>query len=229
MSSADWYTNSEWNDAIEKAFRSRLSRSRSQRPHYLRVQAGQLADRHPTVALGLIAEYFETGDEFEVPLALSIQARAYGALGQKDEAVAAFRAALAWEDAHPYLVSPARLEYPKYVATARVTSEYQNALHILSERFQAGDHVFPAYSYVWNGANALIAYDLGMSEAAKEFADRALRVAALTESPFRRHPSIGLVERTSDEFGRRIKKIALRPRWKRFLDQLRGLEGRKEP
>ncbi|MDA6125951.1 hypothetical protein OSK00_26495, partial [Escherichia coli] len=43
---------------------------------------------------------------------------------------------------------------------------------------------------------------------ARDFAERALRAAAETESPFRHHRSIGVVRDTSDDFGKRIKHIA---------------------
>ena len=222
MASADWYMNEDWNEAIEAAFRAKLSRSRTNRPHYLRVQGDQIADRYPSTALKLIDEYFETGDEFEVPLALCVRAKAHAALGQADEAIAAYHAALAWEDSHPNLVSPARIEFPKFLATARITAEYERALQVLAKRFDESDHVFPAYSYAWNGANALIADDLGMDRDAREFAQRALRAAAMTESPCPRHRSVGLVKSKSDDFGRRIERIARRPGWRRLLAQITG-------
>jgi tetratricopeptide (TPR) repeat protein len=208
MGRDDWYRNTCWSAATEAAFRDKLSRSRSSRPQYLRIQADYLTDRHPQAALALIEEYFETGDEFDVPLAFCTKARAYCRLGEIDKAVAAYKQALSWEEDHPRHISPARTYYPKLVAEHRLSSEYDYALDILATRFQPMDHQFPLERYHWNGSNALIASELGHKAEAREFADRALRAAAETESPFRFHRNVGIVGNSSDDFGRRIKRLA---------------------
>lgn len=208
MGRDDWYRNTDWSFATEAGFRDKLSRSRSSRPQYLRIQADYLTDSHPHAALALIEEYFETGDEFDVPLAFCTQARAHCRLGKIDEAVAAYKQALSWEEAHPRHISPARTYYPKLVAEYRLASEYDYALDILANRFQPMDHQFPLERYHWNGSNALIASELGHQAEAREFAERALRAAAQTESPFRYHKNVGIVSNSSDDFGRRIKRLA---------------------
>jgi hypothetical protein len=55
---------------------------------------------------------------------------------------------------------------------------------------------------------ALILHDRGEGAEARNFAQRALRAAMETQSPFRNHRNLGLVSDTSDEFGIRIKRIA---------------------
>ena len=217
MGREDWYRNKDWSGATEAAFRARLSRSRSARPQYLRIQANYLADRYPLAALGLIDEYFETGDEWEVPNAHCVRAQACLALGKADEAVAAYKRALAWEDARPRHISNARLDFPQLVASARIASEYDYALEILESRFQAFDHEFPFTRYVWSGSCALIAHETGRAAEAREHAERALRAAAETESPFRYHRNVGLVENSSDDFGRRIRRIAQPSRLRSLL------------
>jgi tetratricopeptide (TPR) repeat protein len=208
MGRTDWYRNTDWDAATEAAFRARLARSRSMRPQYLRIQAHCLADRHPVAALGLIDEYFETGDTFDVPNAWCARARAYLALGKIEEAVAAYKQALDWEAVHPGHISTAQLDLPVLVAEHRLSDEYDYALDILVSRFRPMDHQFPSTRYWWNGCNALIAHDLGHIAESQEFAERALRAAAETQSPFRYHRKDGLVRDTSDNFGRRLKRIA---------------------
>ncbi|MCX8476099.1 MAG: hypothetical protein MT490_09910 [Sphingomonas sp.] len=208
MGRDDWYRNTDWTPAIEAAFRAKLKRSRTMRPQYLQIQAGQIASSHPEVALALIDEYFETGDDFVVPSALCTKAEAMLALGKVQEALDAYRQALAWEDAHPNFITTARIDLPKLVAEQRIESEYDFALDILTTRFKASDHQFPSMRYYWNGSCALITHERGEVAEAKEFADRALRAAAQTESPFRYHRSVGIVKDASDEFGTRIKRIA---------------------
>lgn len=208
MGRDDWYRNTQWNADTEAAFRDKLSRSRSSRAQYLRIQASYLTDDYPQAALRLIEEYFETGDAFDVPMAFFAQAQAYSSLGKISEAVAAFKGALSWEELHPGHISPARTYYPKLVAENRLSAEYDYALDILANRFQPMDHQFPLERYHWNGSNALIANELGHFAEAREFAERALRAAAQTESPFRFHRNLGIVRNMSDDFGRRIKRLA---------------------
>jgi len=219
MGRDDWYRNKDWSAATEAPFRAKLSRSRSSRAQYLRIQASYLTDDHPQAALALIEEYFETGDEFDVPMAFCTQAEAYCGLGQIDEAVAAYKRALNWEETHPRHISPARTYYPKLVAENRLSSEYDYAVDILANRFQPMDLQFPLERYHWNGSNALIASELGHLAEAREFAERALQAAAQAESPFRFHRNVGIVRNSSDDFGRRIKRLA-RPSTLRSLFRL---------
>jgi tetratricopeptide (TPR) repeat protein len=216
MGRDDWYRNKDWSAATEAAFRDKLSRSRSSRAQYLRIQANYLADDYPRAALELIEEYFQTGDAFDVPMAFCTQAQAYCNLGEIDQAVAAYKQALRWEESHPRHISPARTYFPKLVAENRLSSEYDYALDILANRFQPHDHQFPLERYHWNGSNALIASELGHRAEAREFAERALQAAAQTESPFRYHRNVGIVRNSLDDFGRRIKRL-VRPSIMRSL------------
>lgn len=219
MGREDWYRNTDWSAATEAAFRDKLSRSRGSRAQYLRIQATYLTDAHPEAALALIDEYFKTGDEFEVPMAFCAQGQAYYSLGQIGEAVSAYKRALIWEETHPNYSSLARTHYPKLVAENRLSNEYDYALNILTDRFRPEDHQFPLERYHWNGSNALIASEQGHVGAAREVAERALRAAAQTESPFRFHKNVGIVRNSNDDFGRRIKRLA-RPSLLRSLFRL---------
>lgn len=208
MGRDDWYRNSDWSAEAEEAFRTKLSRARGQKPQYIKIQAGYLSESHPTVALSLIEEYFQTDDDVFIPDAHCIQAEAYRALGRTQDAVGALRAALDWEESHPDLITTARIDYPKLVVLERLLEEYDYALEILTTRFSSSDHSFPNMRYTWNGCCALIAFEKGEISEAKQFAQRALRAAAEIESPFRHHRSVGVVKDAADEFGRRIKRVA---------------------
>lgn len=207
MSKHEWYRNKIWDVATQATFRARLSRSRSGRPQYLIIQAGFLTESYPAAALGLIDEYFETGDDFHVPSALCVRATAYKTLGKVAAALSTYKEALEWEASHPGLITTARIDLPKLVVDHRMSDEYEYALNILAARFTASDHQFPSIRYLWNGCNALISNELNHFADAREFAERALGASAQTESPFRYHRAVGLVRNTSDEFGRRLKRI----------------------
>lgn len=222
MGRDDWYRSTTWDDVTEAAFRAKLARSRTSRPQYLRIQASCLTEASPVAALQLIEEYFETGCEFDVPLALCTRAEAHLTLGQKAEAVAAYKQALEWEEIHPRHISTARIDLPKLVAADCISAEYGYALDILTSRFSPTDHQFPSTRYYWNGSCALIAYEQGRVVEAQEFAERAMRAAMETESPFRYHRTIGLVRDTTDDFGRRIRHIARPSKLRSFFRLLVG-------
>jgi hypothetical protein len=71
---------------------------------------------------------------------------------------------------------------------------------------------FPIQSYQWHGALALILHEQGQTTEAEEEARRALEAAGMTHSGFQHHPALGLVGDTADEFGKRLRQIAERPR-----------------
>ena len=208
MGRDDWYRNNAWDAASEAAFRAKLARARRGGPQYLKIQAGCLAGNHPAVALQLIDEYFDTGDKNFVADALCVRAEAHLALGDIKMAVVAYKQALEWEQTHPHHVTTARVDLPILIAEHRLSNEYDYALDVLESRFTVQDHLFPSARYYWNGSSALIAHDLGQIGYARELAERALRAASETKSPFRYHPSVGLVTATSDDFGTRLKRIA---------------------
>ena len=222
MGRDDWYRSTHWDSETEAAFRAKLARSRTSRPQYLRIQASYLAGNFPKAALRLIDEYFETGDEFDVPNALCARAEASLALGERGEAVSAYKQALEWEEAHPRHISTARVDLPKLVALDRLANEYDYALDILTTRFTPMDHQFPSTRYTWNGSCALIMHEQGQLVEARELAERALRAAMETESPFRYHRTVGVVRGTSDDFGQRIKRIAQPPKVRSLLRLLLG-------
>lgn len=219
MGKEDWYRNTEWDDSIESAYRTKLSRSRGMRPQYLQIQASQLAKKYPVVALGLIDEYFHTYEDFVVPSAYCTRAEACVSLGMIDEAVSAYKSALEWEKFHPNFITNARIDFPILIVEKKLEAEYDNALNVLTERFKPSDHSWPSMRYYWNGCCSLITYERGQNSKAREFAERALRAATETESPFRYHRSMGLVKDTADEFGQRLKLIA-RPSILRSLFRL---------
>jgi len=102
MARDDWFRHTEWNAEIEAAFFDKLRRARD-KPQCLRIQASTIATRRPDVALRLLDQYFELGDHFDHAQAHVARASAYLALGDTDQAIAAYEAALAREHEYPKL------------------------------------------------------------------------------------------------------------------------------
>jgi tetratricopeptide (TPR) repeat protein len=188
--SADWFRNTTWDDAIERAFDEKLCRAR-RKEQYLRIQACTLAQSHPEVALKLLDRYFELDDDFDHAQAHVDRAKALLALGRVEEALAAYEAALAREAVFPNLQTQAYLDLPYIVATRRVRERYGRALELLGRH--ESRLMFPVDHFRWHAAHALIAASTGEAGSVGNHARRALGAASRDHSGFRYHPSVGLV------------------------------------
>jgi len=201
----DWYRNESWSAEIEAAFAARLRRARD-KAQYLRIQASYLTQSHPTAALDLLDRYFRLGPHFDTAQAHVDCAAAHLALGNVDGAVASYEAALEREQIFPQSKTNAYLAYAVLVATRKLSDLYARVLDILD----AGQDrlTFPKDRYLAYGARALIWHAQARTADAAASARQALAAAAETQSGFRYHPQVGLVERTDDVFGRHLEAIA---------------------
>lgn len=190
MARDDWFRNTEWSAAIETQFFAKLSRARD-RQQPLRIQASILSQRCPEVALRLLDKYFEFGDHFDHAQAHVDRARAYLALGDTERAITAYEAALARESEYPNLLTQAWLDLSLLTARLRITSRFHQALRLLEQHQPR--LMFPVDHFRWHAAHAFIFSAQGRSSLAREHARRALDFAALDDSGFRYHPTVGLV------------------------------------
>ena len=188
--STDWFRNTTWNGAIERAFDEKLRRAR-RKEQYLRVQACTLARSHPEVALKLLDRYFVLKDDFDHAQAHVDRATALLALGRVDEALAAYETALAREAVFPNLQTQAHLDLPYIVATLGIRDKYRRARELLA--LHESRLMFPVDRFRWHAAQALIAAATGEAGSVRDHAERALEAASRDHSEFRYHPSVGLV------------------------------------
>jgi len=192
MTATDWFRNSHWNSDIQERFLGKLARSRTQRDQYLVIQALTLSRSHPQAALELVDLYFATQKgHFEDVRALSARAAAYQSIRNNALAVAAMKEILAIERQRPQQKTTTYVEYPYFVASIGMASEFLSALSVLEER--AGDLVFPVDVFKWHAAYSIISYALREIEAARTHAGMALDAAQIKKSGFRFHQSLGLV------------------------------------
>jgi tetratricopeptide (TPR) repeat protein len=208
MGREDWYRNTAWNPEVEAAFVAKLRRARD-KSQYLRIQACMLANRQPDVALRLLDQYFALGDHFDHAQAYVDKAKAHLAADDVAAAIDSFESALAREKAYLRLLTQAYLDLPCLIAAQRLSDRYAQALDVLDEG--QGRLTFPLDRYLWNGARALIFHDLARASEARTCAQSALVAASETQSGFRYHQQIGLVQMTGDEFGDRLNVIARAP------------------
>jgi tetratricopeptide (TPR) repeat protein len=176
------FRNVEWNPEIEEAFFAKLGRAR-RKAQYLRIQACVLAKSQPDVALRLLEQYFQSGDDFDRAQAYVDRATAYRSQGLYEKAIDSYEAALAVEAERPFIKTQAYIQMPYLVATRGMKARYEQALDLLERHKER--LTFPVDNFCWHAASAL--------DAAKIHASRALQAAALETSGFRYHPSVGLV------------------------------------
>jgi tetratricopeptide (TPR) repeat protein len=205
MARDDWFRNTDWNPAIEEAFFAKLSRARD-KAQYLRIQASILAQKHPTVALRLLDQYFSLGEHFDHAQAHVDRASAYLSLGDTDQAISSYETALAVEDRRPKMITETYLNLPFVVVYHGIKARYEQALHLLEQH--KSRLMFPVDHFRWHAAHALILLELGHIPAAREHAQIALNAAAKDHSGFRFHPRIGLVGKNYESIRQKLSALA---------------------
>jgi len=205
MARDDWCRNTTWNAAIEADFQQRLRRARD-KSQRLRIQASYLTESHPTVALGLLEQYFTLGDHFDTAQAHVDKARAMIALGDVDGALSSYEAALERERQFPSLETQAYLDFPCLVVEAEIVPMYARALDTL-QAYQDRP-MFPVERYRAHGARALLLHHFGRKQEAKAEAALAMAATHEAQSGFRYHQHIGLVRGTNDGFAKRVAALA---------------------
>ena len=153
MTSKDWFRNSDWNEEIEAAFVAKLRRARD-KSQYLRIQACTLTSTHPMVALKLLNQYFSLGDHLDLAQAYVDQATAYLAIGDVEQAIESYEAALTREHEFPNLQTHARLDLPFLIASRQIETLYDRALELL--KMSEATLTFPVDSFRWHASHALI-------------------------------------------------------------------------
>jgi tetratricopeptide (TPR) repeat protein len=202
---ADWFRNAEWNSDIEAAFFAKLKRARG-KSQYLRVQACTLAATHPRIALRLLDQYFALGDNFDAAQAHVDRATAFLSLGQVEDALASYEAALTVEAKRPNYQTQASLDLPFVIACQGIVARYEQALHLL-DRHQSRLS-FPVEYFRWHTSRALISGAVGVTAEAKAQARLALAAAEKDHSGFRYHPSVGLVGDNYQQIRQRLAALA---------------------
>lgn len=205
MAQKDWFRNTTWNAEVEADFQQRLRRARD-KSQYLRIQASYLAESHPTVALGLLEQYFSLGDHFDVAQAYVDTARALMALGNIEGALSSYEAALERERKLPSLKTSAYLDFACLVVEAQIEPMYARALEVLDTHRDRP--MFPVDRYRADGARALLLHHFGRKQEAQSAARLAMAAAQQTQSGFRYHKHVGLVRDADDGFGKQVAALA---------------------
>lgn len=216
MRKKDWYRNIEWTTEIRERFFARLHRSRStyNKAQYLRIQAYHLQhDAKPPLyetALELLEYLIKVYPEpSQLASAYLQKAQCLEALGSTKDAADAYLAALSTEEVCQGVKATAPLDFAMFVIRCELREYYDMVLNYLSRSDVLRPLIlFPIGNYQANAALAIILYEKGEQQAARKFALNALKAAQKTDSGFRYHPKIGLVENVDEQIHSKLEKIA---------------------
>lgn len=207
----DWFREPCLSEDAKAEFERRLSRSRSSRPEYLRIQAGSLLSAGaPNDALELVNRILSDYPDHLTAWILDQQADCLRALGRSDEAVEAYIHTLEEMKRDRGLQCHAQFSLASLVYDLRRDSLYQPALEYLTE-FWDSDPMFPAHEMQQFGWTAILLDRLGQSEDAKPPARRALAAAAKQRSKAANHPTLGLVGDRHSEMRTELERIVGSP------------------
>ena len=212
MKTREWFRRRTWSAADEANFERKLARARGRRSEYLRIQALTLAETEdPSLAGPAIAlanrQLQEDPDGIFRAQVLCTIARAYASKGDVAGAVDAYRRAVRAEEERGVRCC-AYLQFAWFAVNRDLKEFYEEVLGMMDSSMKDGDLVFPAAQYQYFGALALISRATGDSENAARMARSALEAAMKQQTPFDRHPAVGLVGDTDAAVHREIQRLA---------------------
>jgi tetratricopeptide (TPR) repeat protein len=206
MGAHDWYRNTEWDEEGKQSFLARIGRSRGiyNKAQYLRIQASYIAvsdiDQSIELLMMIVNDY---PDESQLSLTHSQIAECFIKLGKVDAAIYEFRKSFEAMRNYPKEKNFAYASFSELVLNKGLAQYYEEAVDVLNE-FNTFLYM-PKYKYEHHSLLALLLFELGKVELAKEYSLLALEAAKATTSGIKYHPKIGIVEGDVDS---RIKEIA---------------------
>lgn len=201
-----WYQHETWDDEIEQAFFSRLKKARSQRDQYLAIQVFSLAQSRPEVSIRLAQHYFETRTgKFNDARVLAAQGNAHKMLGNAEDALASYQAALSVQSESPSFNAISGTAIAYYIATEEWEDKYDLALSLLQE--DSGGSIWPVAVFSWNAAMALIMFAKGKHDDARRFSLGALDAASVRQTELTYHREVGLVDESFAPIVEKLRNI----------------------
>lgn len=218
MPSDDWYRNEVWNNEIKQRFLDKLSRARSQRDQYLKIQILCLSKSSPQDALELCHLYEETkkGRTWDLDVKAS-EARAHEALGEISDAIATYRKLFQDEINDSFFPSYALLEAPLMIALKGKQADFEFAWEVIrlaQNEVSAQGIRLPTQTFLLQAAQALLLIRSGQVADATKKARAALQAAGVSDSGLRYHRNVGLVGPEYRDTILELKSItSKKPKW----------------
>ena len=211
MGRDDWCRKTTWTADDQKAFFDKLSRAKKfSAPQYARIQAYYLANvgtrELGEAALDLLDMVIERWPEtFDIECVYYQRAMCLIRLRRGEEAVQAFRDALRVSKENPHHSTDAALDFGMLAVCYGRKDLYEEVVEALSSRQTLA---FPAQRYKYSAVMAIIADSARRREDARRFAQAALQAAAMTDSGFRYHGKLGLVDKPEARIHKKVQRLA---------------------
>ncbi len=197
MSEVEWFRRSTWTEQDREEFNTRLNRSRrSSRAQYLRIQAGHLATAGiHEVAIQLLDHMLtEYPEEIGLSSAHLAKAESLSSLGKNGPAIEEYRNAILSERNFPNVHAYPWLSFGWFAVEKNLIDLYGEILELFEEFGNQLEGGFPSSLYRYWSVRSVIADSRRDRTNARDFAQRAIGAAAMTQSGLRYHPKVGLVE-----------------------------------
>lgn len=223
VSNDDWFRLPCLTEEARDQFEQRLSRSRSSRPEYLRLQAYALREAgHYEQAIQLIDRVLKDHPNHLDAWLYEERASSQNGLGNVQAAIDDYVRSILAMRADLGLRGSAPIKLAQLVCETKRADLYEACLEYLTE-FWDKSPIFPRWELHQFGWTAVLLYTLGQTEDAKPPARRALAAAAKTRSNAANHRGLGLVNANDLPLVTRLEKIiGVQPAFKSRVDA-RGL------
>jgi tetratricopeptide (TPR) repeat protein len=212
MSKTEWFSRASWTDADREDFNAHLKRCRGawSKAQDLNVQAIHLAKAgHHAGAIELLDRLFaEFPERILLAQAHAQKADSLAKLGQIEDAIQEYRAALQAERDFPNAETTAWLDFGCLIVERQLTDFFEEVSQVLQEFRKEGGLKFPTIEYRYAAIQSLLADARDEKARAREFAKQALVEAAKDHSGLRYHPTFGLVGSERDKFENRLRTLA---------------------
>lgn len=209
MSSTDWYTRDKWNPEFAEEFWQKISRKRDPRmkAQLIRIQAehlekSDLIDEALTLLHVILDEYSEIFDISQVYHQLG---QCYIKKDKIDDAIETLKKSIAIENEKPNYQTGSWLTFAVLITEQKLTQYYDEFITIVEQLSSKPGGIeartrFPLDQYYFYGTLSNIEKHKGNIENSKKYVDLALAAAEKTESGFRYHPKLGLVQEKNTPF-----------------------------
>ena len=203
----DWFRKPCLTADAKVEFEHRLSRARSSRPEYLRLQALSLQEAKAfEEALGMLNRIAATYPDHLPAWIHEGIARCLEALGRSDAAIESYIESIEIMKRHQGVQGDAHTSFASLVFRLGRADLYEKALGYLTD-FWDPNPIFPVNEMQQFGWTAILLDELGHSSDAKPPAMRALAATTKQRSSAVNHPKLGLVEEQNKEMQNRLEQI----------------------
>jgi hypothetical protein len=213
MIAKDWYRRNTWTLNDKQDFFLHFKRAKSyNKAQYLRIQALYLNETGSRDAVQgalelielLLSEY---PDPTQLENAYSQKAECLEFSNRLDEAIESYRLACQSRRNTPSIHGSAPLGFGMFVVRNNQTKLYAEIQAIFNEFIDGNSIIFPYAKYMYFATNAIIADKYSQPEIARVCAEKALQAASMTNSGFKRHTTVGLVEKRDEVVEEKLLKI----------------------